>query len=206
MWLATRTTVENLRDHPASARHARYLRCTIVTIVTRKLGTGAVILRRARRNAGLTQVELAARARTTQSVISAYESGRRQPTIPTLESLVEAAGFDLTIGLRQLTNQRRRLNGPLGRRLQRHSAALVAAAHSHGASNLRVFGSVARGEEGPDSDVDLLADLPPGMGLFGLGQLRADLETIIDAPVDLIPASDLKPDVRLRVAEELIAL
>jgi predicted nucleotidyltransferase len=44
------------------------------------------------------------------------------------------------------------------------------------------------------------------MGLFGLGQLRADLETIIDAPVDLIPASDLKPDVRARVVEELVAL
>jgi uncharacterized protein len=177
-----------------------------VTNVTKRLDSAAAIVRRARRKAGLTQVELAMRAGVTQSVISAYESGRRQPTLPTLESLVEAAGFDLTIGLRQLTNRRRWLTGPLGRRLQRHRAALVAAAHSHGASNLRVFGSVARGEEVPGSDVDLLADLPPEMGLFGLGQLRADLETIIDAPVDLIPASDLKPDVRARVEEDLIAL
>lgn len=163
-------------------------------------------MRRARRRAGLTQTELAAKAGVTQSVISAYESGRRQPSLPTLESLVEAAGFDLTIGLRRSPDRRGQLTGPLGRRLQRHRAALVAAANSHGASKLRVFGSVARGEEGPGSDVDLLAELPPGMGLFGLGQLRADLETIIDAPVDLIPASDLKPDVRARVVEELIAL
>ena len=165
-----------------------------------------MIVRRARRRAGLTQVQLATRAGITQSVISAYESGRRQPTLPTLESLVEAAGFDLTIGLRRLTNRRHRLTGPLGRRLQRRRDALISAADAHGVSNLRVFGSVARGEEGPNSDIDLLADLPNGMGLLGLGRLRAELEAIIDAPVDLIPASDLKPDVRAQVARELIAL
>ena len=169
-------------------------------------GSAAVILRHARRRAGLTQAALAAKAGVTQSVISAYESGRRQPSLPTLEFLVEAAGFDLTIGLRRSADRRGQLTGPLGRRVRRHRAALVAAARTHGASNLRVFGSVARGEEGPSSHVDLLADLPPGMGLFGLGRLRADLEAIIDAQVDLIPASDLKPDVRARVAEELIAL
>ena len=165
-----------------------------------------MIVRLARRKAGLTQVELAMRAGVTQSVISAYESGRRQPTLPTLESLVEAAGFDLTIDLRRSQDQRRRLSGRLGRRVQRRRDALVAAAQSHGASNLRVFGSVARGEDGPSSDIDLLADLPAGMSLFGLGRLRADLEAIVDAPVDVIPASDLKPDVRARVVEELIAL
>jgi uncharacterized protein len=168
--------------------------------------SAAVIVRLARRKAGLTQVELATRAGVTQSVISAYESGRRQPTLPTLESLVEAAGFDLTIGLRQSQNRRRQLTGPLGRRVRRRRDALLAAAHSHGASNLRVFGSVARGAEGPSSDIDLLADLPAEMGLFGLGRLRAELEAIVDAPVDVIPASDLKPDVRARVADELIAL
>ena len=168
--------------------------------------SAAAIVRLARRKAGLTQVELAMRAGITQSVISAYESGRRQPTLPTLESLVEAAGFDLTIGLRQSPVRRRQLTGPLGRRVRRRRDALVATAHSHGVSNLRVFGSVARGEEGPSSDIDLLADLPPAMGLFGLGRLRADLEAIIDAPVDVIPASDLKPDVRVRVADELSAL
>jgi predicted nucleotidyltransferase/DNA-binding XRE family transcriptional regulator len=165
-----------------------------------------VILRRARRRAGLTQVELAAKAGMTQSVISAYESGRRQPSLPTLEALVEAAGFDLTIGLRRSSDRRGQLTGPLGQRVRRHRAALVAAAQTHGVSNLRVFGSVARGEEGPGSDIDLLADLPAEMGLFGLGRLRADLEAIIEARVDLIPASDLKPDVRTRIAEELIAL
>lgn len=169
-------------------------------------GLAASILRRARSEAGLTQTELAARAGITQSVISAYESARRQPTLPTLASLVEAAGFDLTIGLRQSADPLHRLNGPLGRRLRRNRDALVAAVRTHGGSNLRVFGSVARGEEGPNSDVDLLVDLPPGMGLFGLGRLRTNLEAIIGAPVDVVPAADLKPDVGLRISEDLIAV
>jgi len=56
-----------------------------------------------------------------------------------------------------------------------------------------VFGSVARGQDRPDSDVDLLADLPPGMGLLGLGRVQAELEAILGSPVDLVPAGDLEP-------------
>jgi predicted nucleotidyltransferase len=69
-----------------------------------------------------------------------------------------------------------------------------------------VFGSVARGQDRPDSDVDLLADLPPGLGLFGLGRVQAELEAILGARVDLVPASDLKPGVRARVERERVAL
>ena len=60
-------------------------------------------------------------------------------------------------------------------------------AAAQGVSNSRVFGSVARGEDGPDSDVDLLADFPPGLSLFGLGRLEADLETILGARVGADP-------------------
>jgi uncharacterized protein len=73
-------------------------------------------------------------------------------------------------------------------------------------TNLRVFGSVARGREGAGSDVDMLADLPPGMSLFGLARGQADLEAIVGAPVDLVPAADLKPGVAARVSQDLVAL
>jgi predicted nucleotidyltransferase len=56
-----------------------------------------------------------------------------------------------------------------------------------------VFGSVASGEDHPGSDVDLLADFPPGLSLFGLGRLEAELEAILGSRVDLVPAADLKP-------------
>ncbi len=73
-------------------------------------------------------------------------------------------------------------------------------------TNLSVFGSVARGEDRPDSDVDLLADLPPDMGLLGFGRVQAELEAILGAKVDLVPAADLKPDVRARAERDLAQL
>jgi predicted nucleotidyltransferase/DNA-binding XRE family transcriptional regulator len=171
-----------------------------------ELATAGTLLRQARKRAGLSQAELAARAGVTQSVISAYESGHRQPAIPALWRLIEATGFELTLGLRRQPGRLSQLSGPVGRRVRRHRGDLIAAAAAHGVQNLRVFGSVARGEDSGDSDVDLLADLPPGLSLFRLGRAEADLEAILGARVDLIPAGDLKPGVRARVERDLVAL
>jgi uncharacterized protein len=156
--------------------------------------------------AGLSQVELAARAGVTQSVISAYESGHRQPALPTLAALIEAAGYELDISIRRPTRRLSKLSGPVGRRVRRKRRELVAAAAEHGVTNLRVFGSVARGQDRPDSDLDMLADLPPGMGLLGLGRVQAELEAIVGTQVDLVPAVSLKPEVRQRAGRDLIAL
>jgi predicted nucleotidyltransferase/DNA-binding XRE family transcriptional regulator len=164
------------------------------------------LLRQARQHAGLSQVELAARAGVTQSVISAYESGHRQPSLPTLAALVEAADCELVAGVRRQPQRLSRLSGPVGRRVRRKRRDLIAAAAAHGVAGVRVFGSVARGEDRPDSDVDLLADLPPGMSLFGLARLQAELEAILGTQVDLVPAGDLKPDVRARAGRDLVAL
>lgn len=151
-------------------------------------------------------MDLAARAGVTQSVISAYESGHRQPAIPTLTALIEATGHELVLSLRQEPPGLARLSGPVGRRVRRHRHKLVAVAAAHGITRLRVFGSVARGDDRPDSDVDLLADLPPGLGLFGLGRVEANLEDILNARVDLAPAGSLKLQVRERVEHELVQL
>jgi predicted nucleotidyltransferase len=154
----------------------------------------------------MSQGELATRAGVTQSVISAYESGHRQPAVPTLTALVDATGYELVMGLRRQPRRLGRLSGPVGRRVRRRRRDVVAAAAAHGVRNLRVFGSVARGQDRPDSDVDLLVDLPPGLGLFGLGRVQAELEAILGTRVDLVPAQDLKPGVRARVEHELVAL
>jgi uncharacterized protein len=76
--------------------------------------TAGALLRQARKRAVLSQVDLAARAGVTQSVISAYESGQRQPSLPVLARLVDAAGFELTLGLRRPPRRLRRLSGPVG--------------------------------------------------------------------------------------------
>jgi predicted nucleotidyltransferase/DNA-binding XRE family transcriptional regulator len=168
--------------------------------------TAGALLRQARQRAGLSQVELAARAGVTQSVISAYEAGHRQPSLPTLAALVDAAGFELATAVRRQPSRLRMLSGPVGQRVRRRRHELVAAAASRGVSGLQVFGSVARGEDRPDSDVDLLAELPPGMSLFGLARLQAELEAILGSRVDLVPAADLKPGVRARAGRDLVAL
>jgi uncharacterized protein len=168
--------------------------------------TAGTLLRQARTRAGLSQGDLASLAGVTQSVISAYETGQRQPSVPVLARLVEAAGFELTMVLRRAPRGLRRLSGPVGRRLRRHRHDVIAAAAAYGLRNLRVFGSVARGEDRPDSDVDLLADLPPGLSLFGLGRAEADLEAILGTRVDLVPAAGLKPGVQEHIEDDLIPL
>ncbi len=92
----------------------------------------------------------------------------------------------------------------LGRVLGTRREAVVAAAARHGLSNVRVFGSVARGEDGPDSDVDLLVDLAPEMSLFDLGRAEVELERILERPVDVVPERMLKP--RVAATVEAIAL
>jgi predicted nucleotidyltransferase/DNA-binding XRE family transcriptional regulator len=164
------------------------------------------LIREARHRAGLSQAELAHRAGLTQSVVSAYESGSRQPSVPMLTRLVEATGLRLDMRVRRPASPLRRLHGPLGRRVRAHRAEIVQTAARHGATNVRVFGSVARGEDSTDSDVDLLVELAPGTGLFRLGRLERDLRKLLDANVDVVPAEDLKPGVAADARDEAIPL
>ena len=137
---------------PAARR--LYLQSAIIGLVNRADETAGSLLQRARVGAGLSQVELAFRAGVVQSVISAYEAGRRQPSLPTLARLIDAAGCDLVVDIQYQPPQLGRLSGPMGRQVRRKRRDLVAAAANHDVTNLRVFGSVARGEDRPDSDVD----------------------------------------------------
>ena len=76
-----------------------------------------------------------------------------------------------------------------------------------GASHLRVFGSVARGEEKPDSDVDFLVDLPRGYDLFTQRlPLTQGLCDLLQRKVDLVPEHELNPHVRTQILAEAVAL
>lgn len=169
--------------------------------------TAGSLLRRARSLAGLTQRELAQRAGVTQSVVAAYESETREPSLATLAALVEATGISLTIDLGPaLPASAAPVPGAIGRRLRRRRAAVLALAAKHGISDLRVFGSVARGEEGPTSDLDLLVHLPADAGLFALGRFREELEALLHVPVDVVPDDGVKPRVRANIDKDLVAL
>ena len=83
---------------------------------------------------------------------------------------------------------------------------ILAIAQRHGASNVRIFGSVARGEAGPDSDVDLLVDLERGRTLIDHGQLQVDLEGLLGRKVDVVTERGLLSHLRARVLEEAVPL
>jgi uncharacterized protein with HEPN domain/predicted nucleotidyltransferase len=75
-------------------------------------------------------------------------------------------------------------------------------AAKHGARNVRVFGSVARGEARPDSDVDFLVEMEPGRTLLDLGGLLMDLRALLGWEVDVVTERGLKPRIRDRVLKE----
>jgi predicted nucleotidyltransferase len=89
--------------------------------------------------------------------------------------------------------------------LKENSEAIKAIAARHKAFNVAVFGSVARGEDGPDSDVDFLVDFLPGASLSDEFRLENELREFLKIPVDLISRGGLKArDSHIR--EEAMAL
>jgi uncharacterized protein len=89
-------------------------------------------------------------------------------------------------------------------RTRREEILRIAA--KHGAHNVRVFGSVARGEADETSDVDFLVEMEPGRSLLDLGGLLIDLEGLLGRPVDVVTERGLKPRIRPRVLSEAVAL
>jgi hypothetical protein len=75
-------------------------------------------------------------------------------------------------------------------------------AAQHGAHNVRVFGSVARGEARPDSDVDLLVEMEAGRSLLDLGGLLIDLQALLGREVDVVTDKGLRDRIRTRVLQE----
>lgn len=169
--------------------------------------SAGTMLREARRRARLSQTELARRAGVAQSVISAYESGRREPGLRTFAKLIEATGHRLRIDPDPPAADRLGLpDTQLGRRLRRHRRALLELATRRGAHNPRIFGSVARGEETETSDIDLLVDLDDDVGLVSLAALQRELTELLGVDVDVVPAATLKPGIRDEVLAEAIGL
>ena len=89
--------------------------------------------------------------------------------------------------------------------LQRRRDAILAAARRRHASRVRVFGSVARGEAGPSSDVDLLVDFDAEASLLDQIGLTQDLEVLLGVHVDVISTGGLRPRHR-RISDEAIDL
>jgi predicted nucleotidyltransferase/DNA-binding XRE family transcriptional regulator len=168
-------------------------------------------LRSARTGAHLSQAELATIAGTSQPALARYETGAALPTLPTLERLLSACGRQLQIQAPPLTNRvqptsvRARL-GPHAEKLRRGRRAILNAARKRGVTQLRVFGSVARGDSGAGSDIDLLVELKPGRTLLDLAGFQREVAEILELPVDIATPDMLKDRIRNEVLEEALPL
>jgi hypothetical protein len=83
-----------------------------------------------------------------------------------------------------------------------HRDRVLAIALDHGASNVRVFGSALRGDDRPDSDLDLLIDVPSGTSLLQIVGIELAIADALGVPVDLCTERELHPSIKERVLAE----
>jgi uncharacterized protein len=79
-------------------------------------------------------------------------------------------------------------------------------AREHGASNVRVFGSVAKGEARPESDIDFLVDMEGGRSLLDLIEFGQALEELLQRKVDVLTDGGLSPYLEKRIHAEAVPL
>ncbi len=135
---------------------------------------GANEVKHLRESAGLSQRDLADLAGVAQSNIAAYESGARRPSAKMVARLRRAAKPRPSLVLAE------------------HRAGVLRIARRHGASRVRVFGSVARGEDRPGSDIDLLVRFSPTASAFDQVELAEELEGLLGVRVDVISDRGLR--------------
>jgi len=92
----------------------------------------------------------------------------------------------------------------LRERLAELRDAINSAAAASGAIEIRVFGSVARGQEREESDIDFLVSLKPGRTLLDLARLELRLEQLLGQPVDVVTEDGLREPIRSRVLQEAV--
>ena len=90
--------------------------------------------------------------------------------------------------------------------LKEKREGILRIAAEHGARNVRVFGSVVRGESGPESDVDFLVEMEPGRSLLDLAGVLVDLQDFLGTKVDVLTENGLKKRIRDRVLKEAVPL
>ena len=90
--------------------------------------------------------------------------------------------------------------------LKRHRADVLKLAAKYGATDIRVFGSVARGDSDDSSDIDLLVRMSPGRSLFDIGGLVMDLQDLLGRRVDVVTELGLRPRIREQVLREAVPI
>lgn len=145
-------------------------------------------IRAERRAAGLSQSQLAHAAGVPQPNLSAYENGRRTPSPEVLGRITHALRVRPSV------------------QVDRNRDAIRAVVAEHHASAPRIFGSVARCEDRPDSDVDLLVDFDDEASLLDEIGLRLALVDLLHVEVDVVSADALRGPMGEHILGEALAV
>lgn len=103
-------------------------------------------------------------------------------------------------------SQQEQLTMKIEERLQEKRQEILAVAAKYGAYNIRIFGSVARGEADAESDVDFLVEMEAGRSLLDLGGLLMELQDLLKCPVDVVTQKGLRKRIRDQVLREAVQL
>ncbi|MCX5846984.1 MAG: nucleotidyltransferase family protein [Deltaproteobacteria bacterium] len=95
---------------------------------------------------------------------------------------------------------------PISKILREKREEILRIATKHGARNLRIFGSFARGEERPDSDIDLLVEMERDRSLLDIIAIKHDLEDLIHRKVDVVTPNAISPYLREKILKSALSL
>ncbi len=134
-----------------------------------------VLVREARTDSAMTQRALAEAVGLRQSNIAAIEAGTRPISAEKLERLLSAADYRPSLAL------------------ARHADELIDLGMRYGVRDLRVFGSVARGDDHHSSDIDLLVDVDADRSYLDIGAFASHAQELLGFPVDVVIDSGGRP-------------
>ena len=169
-----------------------------------KILDSSQIIEEVRRLAGLTQSELALRAGTSQAAVARYENGISNPSTATLQRLTRAAGYEVRVQI--VPVKASNLNSKRAAKLRKKRGEINSLLARAGASNPRIFGSVARGEDAELSDIDLLVDFDTSRGLLPIIELNSKLSKLLGERVEVSPADALKRSILENALAEAVPL
>lgn len=165
----------------------------------------ALLLTNARKSSRLTQLQVAERAGTTQSAIARYEKGTLSPSMDTLQRLLKANGFELILDTKRSKVMAKR--SPLAKKIQANRGKIKKILTDAGATNIRIFGSVARGTDNKRSDVDFLVDVDKeSEKTIKVMLVAGKLERILGCKVDVIVSRLCKKEILKSALSDAIPL